>query len=195
MIEMDEVTIAAGLALLSGFGGAYEAALLSVSRSRLEELLQEQAGGKPHPMAPFVKSIIEGRESVRLSSALLHAIMFCGFLFYAWAVWAQGKSMRVGFPALGRQGGRPQALAIEAVESMVDFLRSGASLPASLAAFLLAPLARAAGTSRLTVDRATIPLKAAVEAVQAMYPGAVRLIQARQQGLPWELSIQGQDRA
>ena len=106
-------------------------------------------------------------------------------------VWARGKSHAGGISRPGPAGGPPlRRWPYAAVESLVDFLHSGAGLPASLAAFLLAPLCLAAGTSRLTVDRSTMELKAAVQAVQAVHPGAIRFNQPRE-GLPWELSLQG----
>ncbi len=80
-------TIAGGLAMLAGFGGAYEAALLSVSRSRLEELLAESSNGNAQPVGAFLRAIISGKESIRLSAALLHALAFSGFLFYSWHTW------------------------------------------------------------------------------------------------------------
>jgi len=105
-------------------------------------------------------------------------------------IWAQGKSLVVGFSALGRRGGRPQALATAAVEDMMTFLRSGTGLPSSLAAFLLAPLVCALGQSKITVDRASNPLIAAMEAVQAVCPGALRMGRSPREAQV-EITIQG----
>ena len=105
-------------------------------------------------------------------------------------IWARGRYYRVGFAALGRRGGRPEALANNACEALVGFLHSGAGLPAQLAAALLASLVCAAGVSRLTVDRSTPALKAAVQAADAFFPGAVLMNQPRQDA-PLELRISG----
>lgn len=157
----------------------------------LEFGVEVTISGLPVHLAEQATESVQARLELHNLRAQSHIRRARGGTGMSLLVWAQGKTMRVGFPALGRQGGRPQALANSAVESLVEFLRSGASLPASLTAFLLAPLARASGTSRLTVDRSTAALKAAVQAVQTIYPGTVRFNQPSQ-GLPWELTIQGQ---
>lgn len=82
---LPDLIVAFALALLSGFAGAYEAALLSLSRSRLESLLDgsaPEATGKGRQV--FLRSIVAGEQSVRLSVALLHAITLGGFLFFSW---------------------------------------------------------------------------------------------------------------
>ncbi len=108
-------------------------------------------------------------------------------------VWAQNQAgLRVGFNALGRRGGRPEALATQAVEDLVAFLKSGAGLPASLAAPLLAVLACARGQSRLSVETSTRELKAAVKGVEALWPGSVRLYEDPQGG-PVQLRVSGRD--
>lgn len=108
-------------------------------------------------------------------------------------VWAQGQNgLRVGFNALGRRGGRPEALATEAVEALVTFLKSGAGLPASLAARLLALLACARGHSRLSVEAASRELKAAVKAVEVLWPGCARLYE-NPQGGPVLVRVMGRD--
>jgi RNA 3'-phosphate cyclase len=108
-------------------------------------------------------------------------------------VWAQDKNgLRVGFNALGRRGGRPEALATEAVESLMAFLKSGAGLPASLAAQLLAVMACARGQSRFSVEAATRELKGAIKGVEALWPGTVRLYEDPQGG-PVLLRVMGRD--
>ncbi len=71
------------LALLGAAGGAYEAALLAASRSRLEELLEER-GAQP---SRFLSGIVSGDPTARLSAAVLHAVGNGAFLLYALAVW------------------------------------------------------------------------------------------------------------
>jgi RNA 3'-terminal phosphate cyclase len=108
-------------------------------------------------------------------------------------VWAQAKGgLRVGFNALGRRGGRPEALATQAVEDLMAFLKSGAGLPANLAAQLLAVLACARGQSRLSVETVSRELKGAIKGVEALWPGTVRLHE-NPQGGPALLRIMGRD--
>jgi len=107
-------------------------------------------------------------------------------------VWAGDGRLRVGFTALGRRGERPEALAVEAVETLTGFLRSGAALPADTASRLLLALACAQGVSRLMVSHASRGLKAAVETIEAFWPGTVLLGRSR----PNEalgLRVQGRD--
>lgn len=94
VVDCTRFTIAGGLAVLAGFGGAYEAALLSVSRSRLEELLEEPSSESTQPVSAFLRAIIEGKEIIRLSVALLHALALCGFLFYSWYTWVMAPLQR-----------------------------------------------------------------------------------------------------
>lgn len=108
-------------------------------------------------------------------------------------IWAQGSKCRVGFSILGRKGGRPSALANDAAEPLLGFLRSGAGITAAQAAKLLAPLACAPGDSRLTVDRLSGELRAAIEAVEAFFPGTVRIGRQRPQQ-PVEIRILGRAR-
>ncbi|CAO0822514.1 hypothetical protein DFAR_3130004 [Desulfarculales bacterium] len=72
------------------------------------------------------------------------------------------------------------------------FLKSGAGLPASLAAHLLATLACARGQSRLSVEATTREIKAAVKGVEALWPGSARLYE-NPQGGPAMLRIMGSD--
>ena len=107
-------------------------------------------------------------------------------------VWAGAGPLRVGFSALGRRGGRPEALATEAVEELMAFLKSGAGLPAGLAARLLGLLACARGLSKLSVDMMSRELKAAVRAVEAVWPGTVRVFEDPKGG-PAILRVMGRD--
>jgi RNA 3'-terminal phosphate cyclase (ATP) len=108
-------------------------------------------------------------------------------------VWArEARGLAVGFASLGRRGGQPAALGLEAAETLASFLDSGAGFSGELAAVLAAPLACACGTSRLTVDRGTSGLRAALRVVEAFFPGATRLVERPGDGLS-ELSIRGSD--
>lgn len=107
-------------------------------------------------------------------------------------VWAGDGRLRVGFTALGRRGGRPEALAVEAVEALSGFLHSGAALPAEAASRLLLPLACAQGVSRLVVSHLSRGLKAAAETIEAFWPGTVRFGQGRPNE-PLGLRVQGRD--
>jgi RNA 3'-terminal phosphate cyclase len=82
-------------------------------------------------------------------------------------------------------------VATEAVDELVSFLHSGAGLPAELVAALVVPMLCATGVSRLSVDRVSASLRAALEAAEAFFPGAVRLDGGRR-GEPVELRLQGQ---
>ena len=90
-------------------------------------------------------------------------------------VWAGDGHLRIGFSTLGKRGGRPEALALEAVEALTHFLKSKAGLPSTLAARLLLPLACASGISRFTVSGPPKPLQAAMRVIEAFWPGTVRL--------------------
>ncbi len=89
---MHNLIVALGLVLLAGFSGAFNSALSTLSRSRLEDLLRERGedGGR------FLRSILEGDFSERLCAVILQALGNGGFaLFSAW-VWV--------FPDLARAG-------------------------------------------------------------------------------------------
>jgi RNA 3'-terminal phosphate cyclase (ATP) len=108
-------------------------------------------------------------------------------------VWAENPAgLRVGFSAIGRRGGRPEALAMEAVEALKAFLDSEAGLPATLAARLLAAMACARGVSRLSVDVVSRELKAAAAAVDAFWPETVRIFED-QHGGPAQIRVMGRD--
>lgn len=89
--------------------------------------------------------------------------------------WARGAAVTVGFSAIGRRGGRPGELATAAVDSLAGFMASGAGVPARLAASLLPLLIMARGVSRITVDRLGADLGGVISAVDAFYPGCVRV--------------------
>ena len=107
-------------------------------------------------------------------------------------VWAGDGRLRVGFSTLGKRGGRPEALALEAVEALVHFLNSGAALPSGLAARMLLSLACASGLSALTTSGPPKPLAAAAAVINAFWPDTVRLSQARDSA-PVEVRVNGRD--
>ncbi len=108
-------------------------------------------------------------------------------------VWAENpEGLRVGFSAIGRRGGRPEALAMEAVEALKAFLDSQAGLPASLAARLVAAMACARGVSRFSVDMVNRELKAAVAAVEAFWPETARVFEDPRGG-PALVRVTGRD--
>jgi RNA 3'-terminal phosphate cyclase (ATP) len=111
-----------------------------------------------------------------------------GLALLVWAREAAGLS--VGFASLGRRGGQPAALGLEAAETLASFLDSGAGMPADLATVLVAPLACARGVSRITVDRSTPGLRAALKVVEAFFPGSVRLVERPGGGLV-EMTLRG----
>lgn len=113
-----------------------------------------------------------------------------GLALMVWAEDAQG--LRVGFSAIGHRGGRPEGLAIEAVEALIAFLHSQAGLPAGLAAFLLAAMACARGVSRLTVPGLGRDLRAAAAVVEAFWPETVQLFEDARGG-PAMLRVVGRD--
>lgn len=108
----------------------------------------------------------------------------------ALVVWAQGRDIRVGYGALGRRGGRPHSLGIKPAEALKGFLDSGAGISAEAAAPLVSALACSTGVSRLRVDRLTPTLKAALRALEAFQPQALRVDQPRP-GRPVEIRILG----
>jgi RNA 3'-terminal phosphate cyclase (ATP) len=111
----------------------------------------------------------------------------------ALVVWTrEARGLAVGFASLGRRGGQPAALGLEAAETLASFLDSGAGISGDLAAALAAPLACARGVSRLTLDRNTPGLRAALKVVESFFPGAVRLVERPNGGLT-ELTIRGSD--
>ncbi len=107
-------------------------------------------------------------------------------------VWAGDGHLRIGFSTLGKRGGRPEALALEAVEALTHFLKSKAGLPSTLAARLLLPLACASGISRFTVSGPPKPLQAAMRVIEAFWPGTVRLSSPRDEAL-LEVKVIGRD--
>jgi RNA 3'-terminal phosphate cyclase (ATP) len=107
-------------------------------------------------------------------------------------VWARGQAGWAGFSALGQRGGRPGAVATAAVEALASFLDTGAGMTALQAAALLPALASGSGISRMTVERASRGLLAAVRAVEALLPGSVRVDMGRRPGEPVQLRVTGQ---
>lgn len=95
-------------------------------------------------------------------------------------VWARGAHLvRTAFTTYGKQGGRPESLAVEAAEQLGTFMHSGAGLPASLAPHLLLPLACAQGVSRFTVTGNTGSLKATARVINAFWPGTMVIEHAK----------------
>lgn len=108
-------------------------------------------------------------------------------------VWAEDATgLRVGFAAIGHRGGRPEGLAIEAVEALIAFLDSQAGLPGGLAAILLAAMACARSVSRLTVPGIGRELRAAAAAVEAFWPETVQLFEDPRGG-PAMIRVIGRD--
>jgi RNA 3'-terminal phosphate cyclase (ATP) len=113
-----------------------------------------------------------------------------GLALLVWALGGGDNPYRVGFAALGQRGGRPISVATSAAEALVSFLRSDAGLPAHVAASLLPALAAANSVSRLTVDHPSQALAAAGKAIDAIFPGSIRMDQRRPQA-PIEIRITG----
>ena len=107
-------------------------------------------------------------------------------------VWASDGQLRVGFSTLGRRGSRPEALALEAVEALMHFLKSGSALPTGLAARILLSLACASGVSIFTASGPPKPLAAAAGVINNFWPGTVRLSQVRESD-PVEVRVTGRD--
>ncbi|MCF8032670.1 MAG: hypothetical protein K9K66_06805 [Desulfarculaceae bacterium] len=107
-------------------------------------------------------------------------------------VWASDGVLRVGFSTLGKRGERPEALALEAVEALMHFLKSGAALPSGQAARLLLSLACASGVSLFTASGPPKPLAAAAGVINTFWPGTVRLSQPRDLA-PLEVRVSGRD--
>jgi RNA 3'-terminal phosphate cyclase (ATP) len=78
--------------------------------------------------------------------------------------------LSAGFTSLGRKGRPAEKLAEEAVDSLVSFLRSGATVDAHLADQLVLPLALAGGVSRFTTDRISSHLATVVELARIFLP-------------------------
>lgn len=113
-----------------------------------------------------------------------------GLSVLAWAQSAEG--LRVGFSALGHRGGRPEAVAVEAVEGLLTFLQSGVGLPARMAGDLLTILACAEGVSRLSLPSLPTALKASAKVIEAFWPGSLQLLEPRFDK-PAEIRVIGQD--
>lgn len=92
--------IAGGLGTIACFAGALESALLSLSRSRLEELLAENGGDAApaeegeQPPAPaisgfsrYMRKVTAGEPMVQLAATLLAMLTFAVFIIYGWMVW------------------------------------------------------------------------------------------------------------
>ena len=90
-------------------------------------------------------------------------------------VWADNGQWRVGFSIMGRKGARLDTLAGQAVEELLSFLKSGASLPAHQALYCLLPAILAPAHSRILVDKVDSALKAAIRVLDKFYPETVSL--------------------
>lgn len=106
--------------------------------------------------------------------------------------WSDGNGYRVGFSALGHRGGRPEAVAIQAVEGLMDFFQSGAGMPTRQAADLLLPLACAKGVSRIRLGSINQPIKATARVIEQFWPGTVQVTD-RHYDKPAEIRINGRD--
>ncbi len=105
---------------------------------------------------------------------------------------ARSDELTMAFASLGRRGGRPEALAVTAVEQLMAFLKSGAAVHSRLAAPLIPLMAAAPGVSRITVENLSPGLRAALLAVEAFFPGSTRA-DLPGQGEPARIVIRGQD--
>lgn len=106
--------------------------------------------------------------------------------------WSDGNGYRVGYSALGHRGGRPEAVAIQAVEGLMAFFQSGAGMPTRQAADLLVPLACAQGISRIRLANISQPIKATAKVIEQFWPGTVQITD-RHYDKPAELRILGRD--
>lgn len=85
--------VSGALALLTMCIDAYEAALYDLSGSRLKEILEEEE----RPETPFLKSLCEHDDRVRLSASLWDVLAFAAFFLHYTVVWLLPAVDRHGF--------------------------------------------------------------------------------------------------
>ncbi len=88
---------------------------------------------------------------------------------------AAGEPGLAGFTSLGRRGKRAEQVADEAVDSLLAFLDSGASVEKHLADQLVPYLALAEGPSEILVERISSHLKTNLWVVRHFSPGEIDL--------------------
>lgn len=94
-------------------------------------------------------------------------------------VTATGESAIAGFSALGRRGVRAEAVADEAVDPLIDYLHSGATVDDHLADQLIPFLALAGSTSVFTCPTLSSHVRAVAWLVEQMLPVRVTLGEGR----------------
>jgi RNA 3'-terminal phosphate cyclase (ATP) len=92
---------------------------------------------------------------------------------------ATGESALAGFSALGRRGVRAEAVADEAVDPLLEYLGSGASVDHHLADQLVPFLALAEGPSVFTCPALSSHLRTVAWLVEQMLPARVTLVEGR----------------
>jgi RNA 3'-terminal phosphate cyclase (ATP) len=98
-----------------------------------------------------------------------------------------GVRGRAGFTALGRRGLRAEAVADAAVDAMLDWRATGASVDAHLADQVIPFVAGAAGRSRLSAPGLTSHLRTVAWLVEHFLPARVSL----EEGLPATIEVAG----
>jgi RNA 3'-terminal phosphate cyclase (ATP) len=90
-------------------------------------------------------------------------------------LWAEFENTIAGFGALGERGKPAERVAEEAVQDLLDYLRSDAALDCHLADQLVLPMALAYGPSQSTVQVVTQHLLTNAWVVNQFLPGRVRV--------------------
>jgi RNA 3'-terminal phosphate cyclase (ATP) len=102
---------------------------------------------------------------------------------------AELAGIPAGFSALGERGKPAEAVADEAVDALLDFLKTEAACDPHLADQLILPMALAPGTSRLTTSRVTRHLLTTVQLVQQLLGCPVQV--GGEEGSPGTVTIEG----
>jgi putative hemolysin len=128
MGSLDEILIVVGLTLLAGIFVAAEIALVSVRRSRVDQLVEER-----HRGAARVRRLIE--EPGRFLAVIQIAITFIGFLSSAVAAVSLAQGLGELIASFGLATGTAEALALVIVTSLVALFSIivGELVPKSLA--------------------------------------------------------------
>lgn len=95
-----------------------------------------------------------------------------------------------GFSALGAPGKRAEAVADEAVEQLLSFLKTDACLDPHLADQVLLPLALVEGISRFTTSRITQHLLTNAHVIRKFLPAMIKV--SGNLGHPGEIGIKGE---
>lgn len=94
-----------------------------------------------------------------------------------------------GFGGLGERGKPAEEVADEAVDQLLAFVRSGATVEAHLADQLLIPMALASGRSTMTVERITDHLATNAWVIERFLPGTVHI--EGKAGAPGRVTVNG----